>query len=85
MIEIVDRSRHHDEVARCVEIVEHEPGDRARVVYVDVVVYDDQHARQHHHVPEPQSAFMTFFACPGYDFFIETMHKLWKPPSTGKL
>ena len=44
------------------EIVEDEPGDRARVLYVDVVIDDDQHAREHHHMAEPQSAFMTFLA-----------------------
>jgi hypothetical protein len=41
VVEIVDRARHHDEIARRVDVVEREPRDRARIVHVDVGVDDD--------------------------------------------
>ena len=68
MVEIVDRSRHHHDVAFGREIVQHEPGDGARILYVDVVVDDHEHAREHHHVAEPPQRAHHFFGVAGIGF-----------------
>ena len=35
--------------------------------------------------PIPQMACMTFFACWGYDFLMDTMAQLWNTPAKGRL
>ena len=76
VIEIVDRPGIVDDVALGREIVENEPRDLARVgtsmsastttsTRVSIIM-----------CPRPHSAFMTFFACPGYDLRIETIARL---------
>ena len=68
VIEIVDRTGHRHDVTFGREIVEHVPSHFARRCDVDVGVYDDENAREHHHMARAPKRVHHFLRLAGIGF-----------------